>query len=172
MEINNMNKRFYFISIILIFISFISFAQDRDSSAVLTQNIRGTITDGNTGLPLAGVTVKLSTMPSKITVTDQRGAFRLTGISVGRHTVEISHLGYQPVNLSDVLVTTGKEAEVNAELKPLNKQLNEVVVSAASGKKPLNQMAMSSGRSFSPEETNRYAGAMFDPVRMAQSFAA
>jgi hypothetical protein len=31
-------------------------------------------------------------------------------------------------------------------------------------------MALVSGRSFSPEETNRYAGAFFDPARMAQSF--
>jgi hypothetical protein len=49
--------------------------------------------------------------------------------------------------------------------------LDEVIVIGGADRKPLNQMAMTSGRSFSPEETNRYAGAAFDPARMAQSFA-
>lgn len=167
-----MNKRFYLSFIAMILITFAGFAQNKESSnATLTQNVRGIITDGNSGLPLAGVTVTLTTMPSKTAVTDSRGVFRMTGVLLGRHTIQISFLGYQPVTLSDVLVTTGKEAEVTAEIKTINKQLNEVMVKGGSNRKPLNQMAMSSGKSFSPEETNRYAGAMFDPARMAQSFA-
>ena len=145
-------------------------AQRKDSTA-FTQSIRGIITDKNSGLPMPGVTVSLTGYHPLSATTNSSGAFRLSGIPVGRHSLQISSIGYQTVMLSEILVTTGKEAEVTIGLEALNKQLNEVSISTSSGRKPLNLMAMSSGRSFSPEETNRYAGAMFDPARMAQSFA-
>ena len=119
---------------------------------------------------MPGITITVTDL-QRVTHTDAKGNYRLSNISIGRHTVQFSGIGYQTLILTDVLVTTGKEAEVNGDLLPANQQLNEVTVSAATGQKPLNLMAMSSGRSFSPEETNRFAGAMFDPARMAQSFA-
>ena len=136
------------------------------------QTIKGTVTDKNSRLPLNGVTVSVSSIqPSKSTRTDGNGVFRLPLIPVGRHSLTVSFMGYQPILLNDLLLTSGKEVVLNLELDPASSQLNEVQVSGTSGKQPLNQMALASGRSFSPEETNRYAGAFFDPARMAQSFA-
>ena len=120
---------------------------------------------------MPGATVSLKGNRPLSATTNNAGAFRLAGIPVGRHHLQISSIGYQTVMLSEILVTTGKETEVAVGLEALNKQLDEVSIRTSSGRKPLNLMAMSSGRSFSPEETNRYAGAMFDPARMAQSFA-
>ncbi|WP_448702370.1 carboxypeptidase regulatory-like domain-containing protein [Mucilaginibacter sp. AW1-3] len=137
-----------------------------------TQTIKGTITDKSSGLALPGVTVQLTSVdPAKATATDANGIFKITKVPVGRHILEIKYTGYQTVVLSEVLVTTGKESEINVELETQNQQLNEVSVNAAADKRPLNSMAMASARSFSPEETNRYAGGFFDPARMAQSFA-
>ncbi|MBE9600861.1 TonB-dependent receptor [Pedobacter sp. MC2016-24] len=139
---------------------------------VLTQTIKGTIIDKSTRLPVVGATVKLSSDPTvKRLSTDENGIFRLTAVSLGRQTLTISLMGYQTIVLSELLIISGKELVLTLEMEAQSNNLNEVVVSSNSGKQPLNQMALTSGRSFSPEETNRYAGAFFDPARMAQSFA-
>ena len=150
-------------------------AQHKDSTnlngTALTETLKGTVLDKASRLPLQGVTVRLSSNSSvKAFTTDQNGVFRLTGVPLGRQVLLASMTGYKSVVLSELLITSGKENVLNLEMEPQTNNLNEVVVNANSGKKPLNQMAMTSGRSFSPEETNRYAGAFFDPARMAQSF--
>lgn len=150
-------------------------AQDIDAknlnNRILTEIIKGTVLDKGTRLPLQGVTIKLvSNSAVKPSITDDNGVFRLVGVPLGRQILQASITGYKQVILSEVLITSGKENVLNLEMEPQTNNLNEVVVNSSLGKKPLNQMAMTSGRSFSPEETNRYAGAFFDPARMAQSF--
>lgn len=150
-------------------------AQNKDSIdrniSRITQNIKGTVVDKDTRLPLAGVTIKITSSPvAKLTSTDENGSFRLTGVPLGRQVLQATLTGYWQEVLSELLVTSGKEPVLNLEMEPQANNLNEVVVNTNSGKKPFNQMALTSGRSFSPEETNRYAGAFFDPARMAQSF--
>lgn len=149
-------------------------AQIPDSTSrktALTQTIKGIVIDKSTRLPLGGVTIKLSSVPAlKSLITDDNGTFRLAGVPLGRQALRISLTGYQTLILSELLIISGKELALNLEMETQSNNLNEVVVKANSGKQPLNQMALTSGRSFSPEETNRYAGAFFDPARMAQSF--
>jgi hypothetical protein len=150
-------------------------AQRKDSTNVnnrmLTETIKGTVLDKITRLPLAGVTIRLtSNLLVEASRTDQNGVFFLTAVPLGRQVLQASATGYKKVIYPEVLVTSGKENVLNLEMEPLQNNLTEVVVNASTNKKPLNQMAMTSGRSFSPEETNRYAGAFFDPARMAQSF--
>ncbi|HMI02621.1 MAG TPA: TonB-dependent receptor [Pedobacter sp.] len=153
------------------------FAQNKDSitifnKQVLKQTIKGTVTDRATKLPLQGVNIVLVSSPGvKQVSTDTSGTFRLINVPLGRQALQASLVGYQQVTLAELLITSGKELVINLELDAQSNKLNEVVVNASAGKKPLNQMALTSGRSFSPEETNRYAGAFFDPARMAQSFA-
>jgi hypothetical protein len=172
-KLNNM-KRFLYLVTILIFLQHSSgFAQRKDTTAVpITQTIKGNVVDKSSKLSIPGVTVKVTSVsPLKATASDIDGNFKISGIPVGRHALEITYTGYQSIVMSDVLVTSGKETEVNVELDQQNKQLTEVVVNSTAAKRPLNSMAMASARSFSPEETNRYAGGFFDPARMAQSFA-
>lgn len=151
-------------------------AQIKDSVAFSTrtsgQTIKGTVVDKATKLPMLGVTIRLSSSPAvTATTTDQNGVFRLTGVPLGRQVLQASAVGYQQALVSELLIISGKEHVLNLEMEPKSNNLNEVVVNVNADKKPLNQMALTSGRSFSPEETNRYAGAFFDPARMAQSFA-
>jgi len=50
--------------------------------------------------------------------------------------------------------------------------LNEVVIKSSIHKdRPQNSMALISARSFTVEETRRYAGGFDDPARMASAFA-
>jgi hypothetical protein len=164
-------NRLFSLTVILCLALFFKAAAQVKKTINYTQTLRGRVTDQNSGQPMPGITVAVTDLPGKITTTDQKGNYRLQEVPVGRHIVQFSGIGYQTLVLADVLITTGKEAEVNGDLLAANQQLNEIKISAVTGQRPLNLMAMSSGRSFSPEETNRFAGAMFDPARMAQSFA-
>lgn len=145
------------------------------TSKLLAQNntvIKGRIIDKQSKLPLPGVAVSVVSLnPAKNTVTDADGYFRFTGIPVGRHSLEASFVSFQKAKISEVLLSSGKDLEINFELQEQLNNLNEVVVYSAKNKKALNPMASVSARSFSVEETSRYAAALFDPARMAQSFA-
>ncbi|WP_214070966.1 TonB-dependent receptor [Mucilaginibacter sp. dw_454] len=167
-------KQFVYLALLLIFIQPLrGFTQNQTlASPGFTQTIKGIVTDKSTKLAMPGVTVKISSVdPIKASTTNVEGVYKISDVPVGRHILEVSYPGYQTVVLTEVLVTTGKETEVNVELEPQSKQLHEVSVGAGRDKRPVNNMALSSARSFSPEETNRYAGGFFDPARMAQSFA-
>lgn len=156
--------------IFMLFQSLILPAQENNSS--LTKTIKGTVIDKVSRLPIAGVNIRLLSDSSiKPVSTDQKGRFQLPGVSIGRHILQASYIGYQSTSLSELLVTSGKEPVYNVEMDQQSNNLKELVINGGTGKKPLNQMALTSARSFSPEETNRYAGGFFDPARMAQSFA-
>lgn len=154
----------------LLFIFLVCFASKLTAQSNTT--IKGTISDKQTKLPLPGVSVTITSVnPSIRTVTDIDGHFRFEGISVGRHQLEATFVGYQKTVISEVLLSSGKDLEINLELEEQLNNLTEVVVNGTKSKRALNSMASVSGRSFSVEETSRYAAALFDPARMAQSFA-
>lgn len=138
----------------------------------LTQTIRGTVTDRASGAPLGYVTVQLSNVPSIGTVTDDNGRFELADVPLGRHTVKASFVGYEPVVLHEILVTSAKEILLSISLKESIRQLDEVVIRPNVHKEqPLNKMALSGARMLSVEEASRYAGGMDDPSRLVSSFA-
>lgn len=73
---------------------------------------------------------------------------------------------------TEVLVSSGKETVLHFELKEQVFEGEEITVSPEIDKaKPLNDMAYVSSRSFTVEETRRYAGGLDDPSRMATAFA-
>jgi hypothetical protein len=139
----------------------------------LTQTIRGIVVDKESQLPLSGVTViVLNSNPLKGTTTDDKGVFRLEGIPIGRVSIQVSFLGYQTLTLNNLVVTSGKEVVLSLELTEQIASLDEVVITSKKDKrKPINKMALISARSFSVEETGRYAGALNDPSRMAANYA-
>ncbi|ULT27615.1 carboxypeptidase-like regulatory domain-containing protein [Sphingobacterium sp. E70] len=152
-----------------------SLAQAQDSTKtnrrVVTETVKGTILDKNTRLPIIGATIVLSSNGNTKSVsTDQQGEFRLLQVPVGRQVLQIRMAGYRQEELSELLITSGRENVLNIEMEPQANTLNEAVVYANTGKQPLNQMAMTSGRSFSPEETNRYAGAFLTPQEWHRVF--
>lgn len=141
--------------------------------AQTTQTIRGTVYDADSRQPLPGAHVLLpGTDPLLGTSTDAEGRFRLEGVPLGRHDLAAGFLGYEAALLPQVLVTAGKEVVLDLPLTESAAALGELVVSAGDdGNRPLNEMATASARSFSVEETGRYAAGIFDPARMALNFA-
>ena len=138
-----------------------------------TQNIRGKVVDMGSGygLPNANIIV-LNSEPSIGASADVNGLFLLKNVPVGRQSLQVSYTGYQTVVLSDIYVSTGKELVLRIELKELVETMGEVEIVADYRKdKPINPMAIVSARSFTVEETNKYAGSYGDPARMAANFA-
>jgi hypothetical protein len=140
--------------------------------AQYTQSISGKIIDeGNQkGLPFASVIVSDLT-PPVATIANEKGEFRLNNIPIGRRTIEISFLGYETLKIPSVMLNSGKELVLNVEIKESITSLKEVVITSTNKHKPQNAMASISARSFSVEETRRYAGGLDDPGRLVSVFA-
>ncbi|HRI62020.1 MAG TPA: carboxypeptidase-like regulatory domain-containing protein, partial [Saprospiraceae bacterium] len=156
-----------FFSVLLLLTAFSASAQN------YTQTLKGTVLDKAVKTPLIGATVALlSTNPARGVITDTEGRFRLTDVPVGKHTLRITYLGYKESMSANVTVNSGKETELVIELEEDFVQASEVVIRAELEKqKPLNELSTVSARTFSVEETQRFAAAVNDPARMASSFA-
>lgn len=139
----------------------------------LLQTVRGRVIDKDSKVPLIGAAVSVQgSTPFIGSATDNEGNFILKKIPIGRNSFEISYLGYEPLRLNDIMVISGKEMVLTIELKESTTALSEVIIRDDKRKMaPLNEMALISTRSFSVEETSRYAAGFMDPARMARSFA-
>ncbi len=143
------------------------------ASAQLTQTIRGTVSDKETTGELIGATiVVLNSDPLKGASSDINGRFRITGVPLGRHTIRITYAGYKPVVLPDVIVNSAKEVVLTITMEEEIIEASEVVVKAKSDPGATNnELVAVSGRSFTIDQTQRYAGGLGDPSRMAVNFA-
>jgi len=139
----------------------------------ITQTIRGTVADKHSRTPLPGANVVLlDTEPPIGVATDVDGNFRLENIIVGRIGIKVSYMGYNPIMLNNLNLNSGKELILNIELEEKIISAKEFEVVAYKEKdKPINRMATVSARTFSVEETGRYAGSMNDVARMAANYA-
>lgn len=139
----------------------------------VTQTIRGTVTDEDTKVPLIGATVTLvGSEPLTGATTDIDGRFTIQAVAVGRHTLLVQYLGYEPRVIPEIDVGSVREVVLELALAESTRQLSEVVVSARSdGNIPNNEMSTVSTRSFSLEQSERFAASINDPSRMALSFA-
>jgi hypothetical protein len=141
--------------------------------AQITQTIRGTVVDKNTGVPLIGASiVLLDHEPVLGTITDHQGYFNLRDVPVGRRGIRVDYLGYQTYSTDNLDVNSGKAFTLSVELEESAIMGEEAVVRARAGKgQVLNEMALVSARSFNMEETERFAGSWGDPARLVANFA-
>lgn len=139
----------------------------------LSQTIRGSIVDATTGFPLIGANiVLLNSDPILGTTSDINGNFELLFIPLGRQSIQISYLGYKTQTMRNILVTSGKQTVVLINLEEDVTNVEEVVIKARTNKEgALNEMASISARTFSIEETERFAGSLGDPARMVSNYA-
>ena len=139
----------------------------------ITQTLRGTIYDQNTHEPLIGATVVVQNSDPVIgTTTDENGHFTLPNLRLGRVTLEVSYIGYDSRTIPEILITSAKEVVLSIALREAFTELEGVeIVAGIRKEKALNTMATVSARTFSVEETQRYAGGLSDPARLASAFA-
>ena len=139
----------------------------------LTQSLRGRVVDQAAQTPLVGVHIVVTGVePVAVGVSDSMGSFRIERVPVGRHTVLCSFVGYAEQSFANVLITTGKEAELNVELTERISTLNEVVVRLPGQRTAVERgLSTVSGQVFDIEQTRRFAGSRNDPARMVASLA-
>ncbi|MCC7029875.1 MAG: TonB-dependent receptor [Chitinophagaceae bacterium] len=136
-----------------------------------TQTIRGVVVDKVLQMPIAGATVAVVGSPQGV-VTDTAGNFVLVDMPVATYALIVTAVGFKDHVVSNITINTGKEVVLTIMLDEKILQGREIVVKGNRKKNiPLNQMSVVSARSFSVEETQKYAAAVNDPARMAANFA-
>lgn len=136
------------------------------------REIRGVVTDYASGMGIPYATLQLTTDLSVGVVTDSAGMFILRNVPIGRHSLQVSCLGYEPLLVKELLLSSSKDKYLEIALKENVAQLNEVLVRPRVSKElPLNKMAITGSRMLSVEEASRYAGGFDDPARLASAFS-
>ncbi len=134
--------------------------------------IKGLVVDKQSETPLNGATVELLGSEEGIGgITDFDGYYRLENVPLGRQTIRVSYVGFEPVTIPNIVVTSGKDAVVNIDLIEAFDQLEEVVISTTNKERSVNKLATISSRQFSLEEVNRFSGGRSDVGRLAANFA-
>ncbi|WP_018128100.1 TonB-dependent receptor [Balneola vulgaris] len=135
--------------------------------------IRGNVTDALTDEGLIGANIiLLHTQPLIGTATNQDGDFEMEDVPLGRYDIKVTFLGYDSIVLHEVLVQSAKETILDIKMTEQVFEGQEVIVTPEINKSnPINEMAYASSRSFTVEETRRYAGGVDDPSRMVSAFA-
>lgn len=155
------------LTICFMLLSGLVFAQNR------TQTLKGRILDTDTRVPLPFVNVYvLNSDPVMGTMSDDQGYFRLEKVPLGRVSIQLSFLGYEEKMVSNIVMISGKETELEIEMSESITALNEIVISSRQHKSEIsNEMAQISSKSVLVEESNRYAGSFGDPARLVSAFA-
>jgi len=138
-----------------------------------TSTVRGTVRDQQSETPLIGATIQVLNLEPIIgTTSDPDGFFALKNVPVGRQTLRVTYLGYEVQTIPNILVTAGKEVQLNIRLEESFNNVSEVVVTAKTDKdQPTNELATISARQFNTEEVQRYSGGRSDVSRLVANFA-
>ncbi len=109
--------------------------------------LAGTVNDSETGEALIGATVAVVGTYSGA-YSDERGAFRLTGIKAGDYSVKVSYVGYAEKIFNGITIQAGQTFELKVELQPSYKTLGEVEIVGERGLVDLEsgQSSVSVGR--------------------------
>lgn len=139
-----------------------------------TQRLSGTVLDKVSRLPLPGASVfiKLEDEANTVlgTATDETGRFSLEKVPVGRHYLRCTYVSYEEWVSPYLEITTGKQQDITIEMSEIITMNDEIVVRAPRvASEANNEYGLVSARSFTPEETQRFAGSINDPGRMALS---
>ncbi len=140
----------------------------------LTQTIRGRVTENETLQPIAGALVELiSAEGTPKTQTDTAGNFRFDKVAIGRHMLRITAGGFKEGFISDIILNSAREVVLNISLEAdfVKIKTAEVVVKRNNPAATNNDLVLVSGRNFTIDQTNRYAGSLGDPSRMVANFA-
>jgi hypothetical protein len=144
-----------------------------NAASALKGTIRGVVIDRITKNTLPGANIiLLNTNPIIGTSSNVDGKFRFENIAVGSVSLKFTFMGYKDVYLNNLTLNTGKELVLEIEMDENVITQKAVEIKASVDKSnALNKMASVSARSFTVEETGRYAGSRNDVARMASNYA-
>ncbi len=132
-------------------------------SDIKTGALKGVVTDGETGSPLPGATVRI-VGSERGAAADQDGVFRIEKVPVGNYSVQFSAIGYETRTLTDVIVRAGRTSVVEAKLTVRLTEVEGVTVDA--GYFNATPSEPTSTTQFSAEEVRRSPGSAGDVSRI------
>lgn len=151
-------------SVLYLFVLIFSF---QNIFAQQTGNINGTIKDKNTQETLIGALVSIYGNDTLTTVTDVDGKFKINA-SVGTYSLTIASLGYDTFYQYNLNVSSGNDQELNIELSPESKQLDEVVISNFKTVRATNMVTPLATQRLTSEEIKVNPGGNFDVSKVIQ----
>jgi len=152
---------------------FLFFALPTWAQPLLKSSIIGSVYEIQTQSPLPGASILIvDTEPLIGASSDNQGNFILPEIPIGTYQIKITHIGYKPYISEPLIVSSGKETRITVYLEESMLTSPEIEIKGDYKKyQTINKMATVSVRSFSVDETFRFAGSYNDPARMAANFA-
>jgi hypothetical protein len=128
--------------------------------------LAGRVVDRTTGHPVAGADVLVMGTPSH-GLADADGRYQIAAVPVGTHAIQVHFIGYRPVVMTDVVVSTNRTTTLDARLEPLPVQSATLEVRPTFF--PAHETEPESRMQFSAEEIRRSPGAAGDMSRILQS---
>lgn len=142
------------------------------NAQTLNGKVYGSVIDKQSHATLPGVNIVARVDGNNFgTVSDADGNFQFENIPVGRFDMEFSLVGYEKLSMQHVSLTSAKNLVLEAAMTEKVEAVDEVVVKAHKKDELINEFALISARTFTVEESNKYAGSWGDPARMASNFA-
>lgn len=138
------------------------------------QTVRGTVLDKFSETVINNAEIHITNDNDIVftTITDSAGMFLINYIPVGRHNLLVSHKKYEDAYISEILVGSAKEIVLTIHLREKLSQLeNLLVTDSESDNQTESDRIATSIKTFSVEDTRRFAASINDPSRMALSFA-
>lgn len=165
-------KKFLFAIILTTLFTSVAIPGETNAQSTF-QTIRGTVINSLTNLPVEGAYIVITSCnPVKHTTSTNSGEFRISGVPVGSHTLSVYHMGYEKEIIPGLIVGSAKELVINIGITESADTLEAAKTTYSHRKDlPLNKLALVSSRSFSVDETSRYAGGLNDPSRLATAFS-
>lgn len=151
----------YSISIILA-LCFVNILVLPAQQKAATGSLSGTVLNATTQAPLPGVTVTI--MDSKLgAVSNREGKFTIRAIPPGIYRVKAAGIGFEPVIIADVVIGTGKPAQLTIELKEVAIAVEGIEVTASSFRK--TPESITSTQYLNAEDVRRAPGVQEDVIR-------
>jgi iron complex outermembrane recepter protein len=97
-------------------------------SAGMAGGVNGFVSDGETGMPMANVIIRISAV-NKIFVSDSAGSFEIGNIPLGNYLIEFSHIGYK-TETAALKIDSADNSCIVFRMYPLNIITPSVVVTA------------------------------------------
>src|SRR5687767_10134866 len=104
-------------SIFLLIVILLSVQTLTAQNLSLTQTVRGTIIDEQSGNVLKNVTVSITEENRSFSaISDSLGNFKLINVPIGRKTIKASMVGYEETVIANIEITSSKEIVLEIKL--------------------------------------------------------
>jgi hypothetical protein len=129
------------------------------------QTLRGNISDQISKKPISGASISILNT-NYGTISDHEGNYKIINVPAGRYQMKVSAVTYSEISIPELSIDMGKEKVLDLTLVEKVNNLSEVTVHPIASA-TINPTC---SRTFTVEETQRFAASFYDPARLVASF--